>query len=78
MNSLFNLFITFAVHRLTACLAFLLRFSPVYESHLQSLLEVLQAKDTLKSKLTAAGFAADGVKGAALRKLIGQVADQLC
>lgn len=66
------------VHRLTACLAFLLRFSPVYDSHVQPLLEVLQAQETLKSKLTGSGFGTDGVKGAALRKLVAQVADQLC
>ena len=50
----------------------------MYESHVQPLLEVLQAKDTLKSKLSGEGFGSEGVKGAGLRKLIAQVADQLC
>ena len=66
------------VHRLVACLAFLLRFSPAYDSHLAPLLEVLQAKETLKSKLSSAGFSPDGVKGTILRKLIADVADGLC
>ncbi|KAI0688322.1 DUF862-domain-containing protein [Cytidiella melzeri] len=66
------------VHRLVACLAFLLRFSPVHDSHVGSLLEVLQAKETLKSKLNSSGFSPNGVKGPALQKLITQVADQLC
>ncbi|KAI0087719.1 PPPDE putative peptidase domain-containing protein [Irpex rosettiformis] len=66
------------VHRLVACLAFLLRFSPVYEMQVGPLLEVLQAKETLKSKLDSTGFSPNGVKGPALRKLITQVADGLC
>ncbi|EKM51910.1 uncharacterized protein PHACADRAFT_262319 [Phanerochaete carnosa HHB-10118-sp] len=66
------------VHRLTACLAFLLRFSPVYDSQIGSLLEVLQAKDTLKSKLAPGGCGVEGVKSSNLRKLITQVADNLC
>ncbi|GJE88311.1 PPPDE putative peptidase domain-containing protein [Phanerochaete sordida] len=66
------------VHRLTACLAFLLRFSPVYESHVGPLLEVLQAKDTLKAKLAPGGCGEQGVKSPNVRKLITQVADNLC
>lgn len=67
-----------AVHRLTACLAFLLRFSPVYDTQVGPLLEVLQAKETLKAKLDKGGCGPDGVKSASLRKLITQVADNLC
>ncbi|KAI0345887.1 DUF862-domain-containing protein [Trametopsis cervina] len=66
------------VHRLVACLAFLLRFSPVHETQVKPLLDVLQAKDTVKSKLDSKGFSPEGVKGPALRKLITEVADQLC
>lgn len=66
------------MHRLIACLAFLLRFSPVYDTHLAPLLEVLQAKETLKTKLDGTGFPPDGVKGPTLRKLIADVADGLC
>lgn len=66
------------IHRLTACLAFFLRFSPVHDSHVGPLLEVLQAKDTLKAKLAKGGCGEEGVKSVALRKLITQVADNLC
>ena len=67
-----------AVNRLTACLAFFLRFSPVYDSHIGPLLEVLQAKDTLTAKLAKGGCGEEGVKSVALRKLITQVAENLC
>ena len=66
------------VHRLTASLAFLLRFSPVYDTQLFPLLEVLQAKETLKAKLDKGGCGEEGVKGPALRKLVEQVADNFC
>jgi hypothetical protein len=61
------------VHRLTASLAFLLRMSPVYEEELSPLLEVLQAKDTLKAKMGE-----DYVKTPNVRKLLGEVANKLC
>ena len=41
-------------------------------------LEILQAKDTLKAKLQKGGCGEEGVKSASLRKLITQVADNLC
>jgi len=66
------------VHRLTASLAFLLRFSPVYEAQLTPLLEVLQAKDTLRSKLTKGGCGDEGVQNPDVQKLVQQVADALC
>ncbi|TCD70510.1 hypothetical protein EIP91_002855 [Steccherinum ochraceum] len=66
------------VHRLTASLAFLLRFSPVHEAQLQPLLEVLQAKDTLRSKLEKGGCGEEGVRNADVRKLVQQVSDSLC
>ncbi len=66
------------VHRLTVSLAFIVRFSPVYDTHLSALLEVLQVKETLKAKLAKGGCGADGIKSPSLRKLIEQVADKLC
>ena len=50
----------------------------MYDSHVGPLLEVLQAKETLKAKLEKGGCGEDGVKSVALRKLITQVADNLC
>jgi F0F1-type ATP synthase delta subunit len=47
--------------------------SPIYEEELSSLLEVLQAKDTLKSKVS------DGpVKKSDVKKLVEEVANKLC
>ncbi|OSX56549.1 hypothetical protein POSPLADRAFT_1175262 [Postia placenta MAD-698-R-SB12] len=66
------------VHRLTAALAFLLRLSPVYETQLTPFLEVLQARETLKAKLTKSGFGEGGVQKKEVRGLIEQVADKLC
>lgn len=63
-----------AVHRLTAALAFLLRLSPVYESQLVPLLEVLQARETLKSKLGSES----SVHKPEVRKLVLEVAEKLC
>ncbi|CAL1713052.1 unnamed protein product [Somion occarium] len=65
------------VHRLTASLAFLLRLSPVYESQLAPLLEVLQAKETLQSKLEKGGCGEQGVQNNDIRSLIAQVAESL-
>ncbi|KAF9019182.1 DUF862-domain-containing protein [Hymenopellis radicata] len=66
------------VHRLTASLACLLRVSPFYETQLFSLLEVLQARSVLKSKLVKGGCGADGVKKAEVKKLVEEVALKLC
>ncbi|KAK0464417.1 PPPDE putative peptidase domain-containing protein [Desarmillaria tabescens] len=66
------------VHRLTASLACLLRVSPFYENQLVPLLEVLQARDVLKSKLEKAGCGPDGVKKPEVRKLVEEVAMKLC
>ncbi|KAH9924254.1 DUF862-domain-containing protein [Epithele typhae] len=66
------------VHRLVAALAFLLRLSPSYEGQLAPLLEVLQARETLKSKLAKGGCGESGVQKAEVRKLIEEVADKLC
>lgn len=66
------------VHRLTASLAFMLRFSPVYDAQVRPLVDVLQGKEMLKAKLEKGGFGEEGVKAAPLRKLITQVADHLC
>lgn len=67
-----------AVHRLTAALAFLLRLSPVYDSQLAPLLEVLQARDNMKGKLGKGGFGESGVQKPEVRKLMLEVADKLC
>jgi hypothetical protein len=61
------------VHRLVASLAYFLRLSPVYEDEVSPLLEVLQAKDTLKTK-TSEG----PVKKSEVKKLVEEVATKLC
>jgi hypothetical protein len=70
------------VHRLTASLAFLIRLSPSYKSssegQLSPLLEVLQAKSILKSKLKKGGCGENGVTKKEVRKLVEEVADKLC
>ncbi|KAI0631986.1 PPPDE putative peptidase domain-containing protein [Trametes polyzona] len=66
------------VHRLTAALAFLLRLSPFYETQLRGLLEVLQSRETLKSKLAKGGCGEEGVQKLEVRKLVEEVADKLC
>ncbi|TBU44488.1 PPPDE putative peptidase domain-containing protein [Dichomitus squalens] len=66
------------VHRLVAALAFLLRLSPSYEGQLGPLLEVLQARDTLKSKLEKGGCGENGVQKPEVRKLVEEVATKLC
>ncbi|KAI0763635.1 PPPDE putative peptidase domain-containing protein [Trametes elegans] len=66
------------VHRLTAALAFLLRLSPFYETQLAGLLEVLQSRETLKSKLAKGGCGENGVQKPEVRKLVEEVADKLC
>ncbi|PPQ86324.1 hypothetical protein CVT25_005625 [Psilocybe cyanescens] len=68
------------VHRLTAALAFYLRLSPQYESQLQPLLEVLQSRQLLKSKLVKGdGWKTEGGIGKKdVRKLVEEVAEKLC
>ncbi|KAG6872374.1 hypothetical protein C0995_010188 [Termitomyces sp. Mi166 len=66
------------VHRLTASLACLLRISPVYESQLLPLLEVLEARDVLKRKLVEGGCGEEGVTKKDVRKLVEEVANKLC
>ena len=56
----------------------MLRLSPSYEGQLASLLEVLQSKETLKSKLEKGGCGENGVQKAEVRKLVVEVADKLC
>jgi len=68
----------FAVHRLTASLAFLLRLSPFYETQLASLLDVLQGRAVLKSKLGKGGCGAAGVGKKEVRRLVEEVAGKLC
>jgi len=66
------------VHRLTACLAFLLRLSPFYEDQLVPLLEVLQSQSVLRSKLDKGGCGESGVGKKEVRKLVLEVAGNLC
>ena len=63
-----------AVHRLTACLAFLLRLSPFYDTQVVPLLEVLQAKNILLGKLEKGGC----VTKPEIRSLVEEVAQKLC
>jgi len=63
------------VHRLTATLALLLRLSPVFETQLLSLLEVLQARDMLRGKLAGGALK---VQKKEVRVLVLEVADKLC
>jgi hypothetical protein len=69
---------TSSVHRLTACLAFLLRLSPFYDEQLVPLLEVLQSRSHLKSKLGKGGCGESGVQKKEVKKLVEEVADKLC
>ena len=66
---------TWQVHRLTAALAFIVRLSPFWSS-IQSVLQVLQCKEVLESKLSGSGgwSKSEGVgqKGGA-RKIILEV-----
>ena len=67
-----------AVHRLVAALAFMLRLSPSFEGQLASMLEVLESKKTLKSKVEKGGCGEAGVQKPEVRKLIEEVAEKLC
>ncbi|KAH6911566.1 thioredoxin family protein [Coprinopsis sp. MPI-PUGE-AT-0042] len=68
------------VHRLAACLAYLIRLSPVHESQLSPLLEVLQAKQVLKAKLVKGdGWNGEGgLTKKDVRQLVREVSDKLC
>ncbi|TRM64171.1 PPPDE putative peptidase domain-containing protein [Schizophyllum amplum] len=66
------------VHRLTACLAFLLRLSPFYEDQVLPMLEVLQAKSILLGKLEKGGCGEDGIAKKDVRSLVEEVAGKLC
>ncbi|KIJ62739.1 hypothetical protein HYDPIDRAFT_30327 [Hydnomerulius pinastri MD-312] len=65
------------VHRLTACLALLLRVSPFMEQ-LTPLLEILQSRSILKGKLEKGGCGEAGVAKKEVRNLILEVAEKLC
>jgi hypothetical protein len=54
-------------------MAYLLRLSPIYEEELAPLLEVLQAKGTLKAKIVEGPAQKPEVK-----KLVEEVANKLC
>ncbi|KAF8626145.1 hypothetical protein AX15_005039 [Amanita polypyramis BW_CC] len=61
------------VHRLTAALAFVIRFSPFWSS-LESLLQVLQCREVLESKLSQGGGVGQNTDA---RKVIREVAHEL-
>lgn len=78
--SLLNAHVFLSVHRLTASLAFFIHLSPYLDTQLKPLLEVLQAQDVLKAKLSAGsnGCGENGVVKKEVRKLIDEVASKLC
>lgn len=78
--SVLNAHVFLLVHRLTASLAFFIHLSPYLDTQLKPLLEVLQAQDVLKAKLSAGGNGCgeNGVVKKEVRKLIDEVASKLC
>ena len=68
------------VHRLTAALALLLYLSPFYSTHTKSLLEALEVRDILLSKLRGGheGFGGTGLQKTEVKKLVEEVAKELC
>jgi desumoylating isopeptidase 1 len=68
------------VHRLAACLAYLVRLSPVHDIQLSPLLDVLQAKQILKAKLVKGdGWNGEGgLMKKEVRQLVQEVSDKLC
>jgi desumoylating isopeptidase 1 len=67
-----------AVHRLTAAFALAIYLSPCFEEEVTPLLEVLQAKETLLSKLDPEMFGGKGVSKKEVKELIQEVATKLC
>lgn len=65
------------VHRLTASLAFLIRLSPFYEAQICPLLESLQARSILQSKLGKGGKDG-GTTKKEVKRLVEEVALKLC
>ena len=65
------------MHRLTATLALLLRLSPAYDTQLVPLLEVLQSREVLMSKLGKGGVVW-GKKEKEVRRLVEEVGGKLC
>ncbi|KAJ7600908.1 PPPDE putative peptidase domain-containing protein [Mycena floridula] len=65
------------VHRLAASLGCLIRLSPCHEE-VTPLLEVLQARKVLQSKLGKGGCGENGVTKKDARKLIDEIATKLC
>lgn len=63
---------TCVVHRLVACLAFLVRLAPGYETDLAPLLEVLQTRQTLTEKVEMV------VNKPEVKRLVQEVATKLC
>jgi hypothetical protein len=62
----------FSVHRLAACLAFMLRLSPDYDIQFIPLLEVLQTKSALKEKVATV------VKKTEVKHLLEEISAKLC
>ena len=65
------------MHRLTAALAFFIHLSPFYDSEIKPLLEVLQIKEVLRSKLVV-DLGKLEIDSADIRSLIKEVSDKLC
>lgn len=70
--------VSYAVHRLTASLAFLVRLSPFYDAQISPLLDVLQTRAVLERKLMKGGCGEAGVSKKEVRKLVEEVATKLC
>ena len=66
------------MHRLTAALALVIHLSPNYTDEVKSLLDVLQAKGTLSSKLDPSLFGGKGIQKKEVKDLIHEVATKLC
>jgi desumoylating isopeptidase 1 len=67
------------VHHLTATLALLLHLSPRYDTQLVPLLEDLNSREVLMSKIgEGAGEVVWGMKEKEVRQLMEEVARELC
>lgn len=69
--------LSLSVHRLVASLAFMIHLSPYMNDSISPLLDVLQARNILSSKLQSGGCGEKGVIKEEVRKLIKETAS-LC
>jgi desumoylating isopeptidase 1 len=70
--------LTGLVHRLTAALALIIHLSPQYKDGIKPLLEVLQAKEILLSKLDSQLIGGKEITKREVKQLIQEVASKLC